>query len=323
MRDAACCRELGAERAKLAKYKAGQILTEFKVLREALVEHLEANVTLSTAEHKVIFEFIEMGAQDAVDVFSANVPSQRELQQALEMRDEFLSVASHELKTPLSVLRLQLQLIQRQAVKNSTLVLNSQQLVEKLKLPLHHVDRLVEMLDRLLDLSRIRTNRLRLEVTAVDLCGLTQDVVTRLRPVAEARGSQIHIQQCQPIIAYVDAIRIEQVITNLLTNALKYGAGKPVSVQIASSGERATLQVQDQGIGISEDDLPRIFERFERATATGQKESLGLGLFITREIIQAHHGFIRAESEVGHGSMFEIELPLRELDTSVNQQLDE
>jgi signal transduction histidine kinase len=156
-------------------------------------------------------------------------------------------------------------------------------------------------------------------MTAVDLCGLVHDVAARMSLEAKSCGAEIQVGPCETLVAYADPVRMEQVMINLISNALKYGKGRPVEVRLSSDGapdaeRRAILSVKDQGIGISKEDLTRVFERFERATQHEAGQSLGLGLFITREIIEAHHGTIRVESELGQGSMFEVALPLSQVE---------
>jgi signal transduction histidine kinase len=124
-------------------------------------------------------------------------------------------------------------------------------------------------------------------------------------------GSELRLEASEPVVGYVDQIRIEQVMTNLISNAIKYGAGKPIAIELTGNGEEAKLTVRDQGIGIAPEAQERIFNRFERATQARAGESLGLGLFITREIVYAHGGEIQVSSEPGKGSTFTVRIPLK------------
>jgi signal transduction histidine kinase len=162
----------------------------------------------------------------------------------------------------------------------------------------------------MLDLSRAQTGRLVLTREPVDLTSLVRDVVGRLGELAERAGCKLHVQTASHLWGQWDRLRIEQVATNLLTNALKYGAGKPVRVVADVDGCSARLSVSDQGIGISEADQQRVFEAFERATGLHQAQSLGLGLYLVREIVRAHGGRVDLHSRPGSGTTFVVELPI-------------
>lgn len=235
--------------------------------------------------------------------------TEEELAQALRHRDELLSVASHELRTPMSALLLQLQLMERLAARRPDGSLGAEDLARSLPSAIRQAKRVGEMLGRLLDLSRLRTGRFNLDVGTVELCSLVHDILGRMRPQAEQAGSPLQFVDCTEIFVYGDAMRLEQVLTNLLTNAVKYGRGKPIEVALERRGEDAVISVRDQGMGIAAEDQARIFERFERATSEQKQESLGLGLFISREIVKAHHGRIEVVSQPGQGATFRVVLP--------------
>jgi PAS domain S-box-containing protein len=228
----------------------------------------------------------------------------REAQEAIRLRDEFLSIASHELKTPLTSLRLQLSLIQRNMGAES-----QERLQPKVVGAHRQVDRLSGLVDTLLDVSRIATGRIALERTEVDLCLMAREAVERLREVFEQAGSPVHLHADAPVLGWWDTLRLDQVLVNLLTNAAKYGQGRPISIRVEADAERARFIVQDEGIGIPPDALPRLFGRFERAVSTRHYGGLGLGLFISREIVQAHGGRIEVRSQPGAGSTFVVDLP--------------
>jgi signal transduction histidine kinase len=169
--------------------------------------------------------------------------------------------------------------------------------------------RLSRLLDDLLDVSRITAQRMKLEPEEVDLCDVVRDGAARYGEDARRAGSAIELDTQGPARGRWDRLRIEQVVTNLVSNAIKYGGGKPIQVRVEVEPRRARVIVRDQGIGIAPDDLPRIFQPFERASATGRAVSLGLGLFISRYLVEAHGGTIRVESRPGAGSTFTVELP--------------
>jgi PAS domain S-box-containing protein len=239
----------------------------------------------------------------------------RQAHDAVLLRDEFLGIASHELKTPLTPLRLKLQSLQRQvsdSMLNGT-ALPADRLFDSLDVALRQVRKLTDLVDNLLDVSRISAGRLRLELEEVDLSSVAAELLSRFAPSAEKLGCALELHAPEPVFGRWDRLRVEQVVTNLLTNALKYGAGRPVVVHVEEDGERARLTVKDHGIGIAEEDLGRIFERFERAVSDRHYGGLGLGLYITRQIVEAFGGTVRVSSRSGEGSTFTLELPRGQL----------
>jgi PAS domain S-box-containing protein len=233
------------------------------------------------------------------------------LQEALKTRDHFLSMASHELKTPLTSLMLLSQILMRNI--NFKKQFAQEKLVAFALQTNELVNRLTHLIDDMLDVSRIKSGKLSLNKTACDLGGVVLDVVTRMSTLFEATGADLPALTLMPgVLGMWDRFRLEQVIGNLLTNALRYGRGKQISVSVSKQNGTAVLAVKDLGYGINKEDLFRIFERHERATNTSGVSGLGLGLFISREILESHGGRIWAESEVGHGSTFYVTLPLEE-----------
>jgi signal transduction histidine kinase len=227
-----------------------------------------------------------------------------ERRRAVQLRDEFISIASHELNTPLTTLKLQLELLLRRAPlpDGAPAPARTAELLHR------QVDRLTQLVGQLLDVSRIGAGRLELESQDVDLVELVRDVAAHFSApgVPEIRLSL----PGSAVVGRWDRMRIEQVVTNLISNAIKYGGGKPLSVELGAADGRARLAVRDEGEGIARADHERIFGRFERATAPGGIPGLGLGLYIARENVAAHGGTIRVESEPGQGATFIVELPL-------------
>jgi signal transduction histidine kinase len=223
--------------------------------------------------------------------------------EAIRARDDFLSVAGHELRTPLGALVLQTEFMLGAADPFTA--------VRERSAPvLRSVRRLAKLADELLDVARIRGGRLRLELEPVELGSLVREVAPR---TAEGLGrplSDLQIIAPVPVEGQWDPLRLEQVVSNLVSNACKYGAGKPIQVSVGRGPAGAELVVRDHGIGMSSADQSRIFERFERAVNAHEHAGLGLGLWITRQVVHAHGGQIAVRSELGQGSEFSVQLPL-------------
>jgi PAS domain S-box-containing protein len=226
----------------------------------------------------------------------------QELKLAIRARDEFLSIASHELRTPLTALKLRVQgLLQGKSLDDK--------LRKRLESASRQTERLERLIDNLLDVSRITTGHLELEPEEIDLVEVVGDVVERHRDEATQNGSRIEIESIAQASGLWDRMRVEQVVTNLISNAVKYGDGKPISVTIRADNEFAEVSVKDNGIGIAAADLERIFAQFERAATRRTYGGLGMGLYIARQIVTAHGGSVRVESELGQGSTFSVSLP--------------
>jgi signal transduction histidine kinase len=240
--------------------------------------------------------------------------SERQLRSAVQVRDDFLLVASHELKTPLTPLLLELasaaKLVRNHpgapAAEGLPLPL---QLERKLNKAIGHVERFRMLVDRLLDATRMTSGEFPLCPVPLDLRESALAVVDRLREGIERSGSELQVT-AEPVVGFWDAAGVETVITNLLVNAGKYGSGKPIEVVVHRSGDSATLTVKDHGIGIAPEDQARIFGRFERAVSVEHYGGFGVGLWVVKRVIDAHGGSIAVESAVGQGSTFRVSLPL-------------
>jgi PAS domain S-box-containing protein len=233
----------------------------------------------------------------------------REAVAAIRARDEFLSVASHELRTPLSTLQLQIQMLLQPPRRSPQVVLSREQMQPKLEMASKQIERLTRLIEELMDVSRITAGRLRLEREQIDLAAVVRDVVGRLAEEASRTHSAIEVRAATPVVGMWDLIRMEQVITNLLNNAFKFGRGKPIEITVEERGSAGRLVVVDHGIGIAPEDVERIFQRYEQATSSHAIGGLGLGLYIARQIVEAHGGTIRVDSQRGAGSTFTIDLP--------------
>ncbi len=245
---------------------------------------------------------------------NTDITAQREtearLKEALRARDEFLSIASHELKTPLTSMKMQLQMTQRHIARGDPGAYEPRRVDRLVEQASRQLARLGRLVDDMLDIARIRTGRLVIEPSQVDAVELTREVLERLGPHLAEAGTPARLEAPERLEAEWDRFRIEQVVTNLLTNAMRYGDHKPVVVTLRSLGERILLSVRDEGIGLARESQERIFNRFERAISASDVSGLGLGLFISRQIVEAHGGRIWVESDgPGHGATFFVELP--------------
>ena len=234
---------------------------------------------------------------------------ERALRAALGMRDEFLSIASHELRTPLAALSLQVAGLERALSKRTGGGEENQRELHRAGRAMGQVERLTRIVDNLFDVSQITAGRLQLSRESFDLCEAVRAVVSGLSDQAARAGVSVSVNAPEPVTGHWDRFRLEQVITNLLTNAFKYGAGKPVEVSLDASDTHARLRVRDQGSGIAPEAVERIFERFERFASGHHQKSMGVGLYIARQVIDAHAGVVRVEETSASGSTFIVELP--------------
>jgi signal transduction histidine kinase len=242
------------------------------------------------------------------------------LRQAIEVRDEFLLIASHELKTPLTSLLLQLQRLERVLEADDRVHEKPSAGHQKLDLVLRLADRMSVLVEHLLDVSRVTFGQLRIHRTEVDLCKLLGKSVEEISEVAARERSEVRINAPEHLIGSWDPDRISMVVTNLLANALKYGSGHPVDVLLEDRGETALIRMRDRGIGIAPEDQARIFGRFERAASSRHFGGFGVGLWLSRQIIEAHGGSIRLQSEPAKGSTFEVELPKTDIGQHQGEQ---
>jgi signal transduction histidine kinase len=228
-----------------------------------------------------------------------------ELAEALRTRDEFLSIASHELRNPLNALQLQVASLQR-AAERATGSLAPEWVFNRLKKVREQVVRLGKLIDTFLEVSKITAGKLELEVQKLDFATVVRGAVEQSK---HESPSLLLLRAPDSIPGCSDPLRLEQVVANLLSNAIRYGAGQPIEVSVAAQGDRVLLQVSDCGIGIAPEVVSRIFDRFERATPIRKFGGLGLGLWMNKQIVEALHGRISVESTPGRGSTFTVDLP--------------
>lgn len=233
------------------------------------------------------------------------------LKKALRSRDEFLSICSHELKTPLTSLKMQIQIIDRlREKKGDEVAFSVENMTKFMGQADRSVERIIHLVNDMLDISRVTTGRLSLNLEKVQLDKLAGEVVERLSTFMEMAECEVTLKIETPVAGLWDKFRIEQVITNLLTNAAKYAHGSPVIVRVYQEGRFGIVDVQDFGPGITRENQEKIFERFERLTNSDSITGLGLGLYISRQITELHHGKLTVQSEPGSGTTFTLKLPL-------------
>jgi two-component system sensor kinase FixL len=230
----------------------------------------------------------------------------QEVSNTVRLHDVFLATAAHELRTPLTALRLQVQNLLHRVSSGAGLTVEV--LTTKLQASVRQTERLHALINLLLDVSRMTVGRIELRRSSVDLAELTRDILARSADELTAGGIEVTLN-AEPVTGDWDVARLEQVVGNLLSNALKYGNRKPVHLEVRREGAFALLAVTDTGLGVPASEHRRIFERFERAHSGGHS-GMGLGLWIVREIVDAHGGSIELASVPDEGSTFTVRLPL-------------
>lgn len=262
--------------------------------------HYYSEVDLALAE--------ELASRSSIAVENARL--YRESLRSIQLREDFISIASHELRTPLTPLKMQIFLLQRHLKSEAPHLPKGATLLQVLESSDRQLERLTKLVEDLLDVSRITRGRLTLNREECDLEEIVRDVTDRYKTELASSKCSLQLELEPNVKGSWDRLRIDQVVVNLLTNSMKYGAGKPIVVQAKKGEKTAKLVIRDFGIGITKKDQERIFQRFERAVPITTYGGLGLGLFIVRQIIAAHDGSIRVESEPEKGATFTVELPL-------------
>lgn len=284
------------EEAAVAAMKAGahDFFAKGKVARlSAAIEREVAEASTRRARRRVEAE----NAQLLVD-----------LQRALNVRDEFLALASHELRTPLTVLRLQVDALAR---SSATGMNASGWRAERVALLQRQVGRFAALVDRLLDVTELGSGAVHLVPAEVDLQQVVLDVVERSRDWMDESGCSYTLEPMDSVTGWWDPVRLDGIVTNLLANAVKYGAGKPVRISVERKGDRARLSVRDEGIGMSLEEQAALFQKFARVAPPDNYGGLGLGLWIVDRLARAHGGNVQIDSRKGEGATFTVDLPAR------------
>ena len=249
------------------------------------------------------------------DLLLAEVQATKtELQRTLTMRDEFMSMVAHELRTPLGVMSLEILMRQHRLERRDTAAFDAAHLATMFAKDARQIRSMTRLIEDMLDISRIQHGKLSIRLETTDLSALVRRVVDDFCEQGHPNAFSMQVQD--GITGRWDAFRIEQVLINLLSNAIRYGEGQPIEVSLVrkgtGAGSEARMTVRDHGLGIGADDRQRIFEQFVRLDEQGKSPGMGLGLYITQHFVEAHGGSITVESELGQGSTFTVSLPIVE-----------
>ena len=272
-----------------------KVFVELYRQRKALDHQVQA-LARSQQEQQLLLEQLQVARGD--------------LERAVRMRDDFMSIVSHEMRTPLNGLILETQLRKLHLAKNNADAFTLDKMRAMVERDERQINSLIRLIEDMLDVSRIRTGKLSINPSRFNLTQLVGGLVENFAAQAAAAGSVIELETGGLMEGIWDEFRIEQVIANLLSNALRYGAKRPVQVRVLEDGGMACVEVRDQGIGISPANQQRIFQQFERVASNHSVAGLGLGLYISEQIVLAHEGRITVHSAEGEGATFRVYLPL-------------
>ncbi|EPJ92976.1 response regulator receiver Signal transduction histidine kinase [Pseudomonas psychrophila] len=255
-------------------------------------------------------EALEQSRREQETLLAQLQLTQVELERAVRMRDDFMSIVSHEVRTPLNGLILETQLRKMHLARDNAAAFTMEKMHAMVDRDERQILSLIRLIEDMLDVSRIRTGKLSIRPAEFDLARTVDRLLENFSAQISAAQSSVNFTAEYPVVGQWDEFRIEQVISNLLTNALRYGANKPIDVTVYIEGDQAVVDVRDQGIGISQENQQRVFQQFERVSASQVAAGLGLGLFISEQIVAAHSGTISVRSELGEGALFRVCLPL-------------
>ena len=255
-------------------------------------------------------EALEQSRREQETLLAQLQLTQVELEHAVRMRDDFMSIVSHEVRTPLNGLILETQLRKMHLARDNAAAFTMDKMQAMVERDERQIQSLIRLIEDMLDVSRIRTGKLSIRPGQFDLAQTVAQLLESFSAQISAAQSSVNFTAEQPVVGQWDEFRIEQVISNLLTNALRYGAKKPIDVSVYIESGQAVVDVRDQGIGISEENQQRVFQQFERVSSSHVIAGLGLGLFISEQIVAAHSGTISVQSALGEGALFRVCLPL-------------
>ena len=257
-------------------------------------------------------EALEQARREQEALLQQLQSTQSELEQAVRMRDDFMSIVAHEVRTPLNGLILETQLRKMHLARDNASAFTLDKMHAMVDRDERQIKSLIRLIEDMLDVSRIRTGKLSIRPNRFDLVQLVSNLLQNFAQQIDAAETEVLFTAPEPVEGHWDEFRIEQVVSNLITNALRYGGRSPVKVRVYREGDEARIEVEDNGIGISAENQKRIFQQFERVSAKTVVAGLGLGLFISEQIVAAHGGSIVVESEINEGALFRVCLPIEE-----------
>jgi signal transduction histidine kinase len=232
------------------------------------------------------------------------------LRHEIELRDAFIAAAAHELRNPLSPVYMQLEHL-KAAIGSASSEISRPWLIAQLEAMTGRFDRFLDTLNRLLDASQLGEGRVALQLESCDLVEVVRTAVSYAHRELQAAGCAVDLAGPSDLVGWWDRVRLEQIVSNLVSNAARYGAGRPIRIRIHQRGELALVEVRDHGIGIAREDQHRIFQRFERARNVGRSSGFGVGLWVVAELCRVMGGTVEVASELGNGATFTVSLPLR------------
>jgi signal transduction histidine kinase len=287
-------------------YETGAVDFLYKPLDIAAVKS-KVNVFVALCQQRVeVKRQVEALEQSRRDLRA----TQAELERAVQMRDDFMSMVAHELRTPLNTLFLETQMREMQLNKGNLAAFSEENLRKMVARDGRQIQSMIRLINDMVDVSRIRSGKLSIRPAETELAALLTRIVSDLAQRTEAAGGTIELDAPNEVAGVWDEFRVEQIIINLLTNALRYGGSKPVTITLKRRDDWAEIVVRDQGVGISAEDQLRIFKPFERAGTKDVREGLGLGLYIARQLAESHGGTLDVDSAPDQGAAFRLALPL-------------
>lgn len=300
-------------------YESGAVDFLYKPLD---VDAVKSKVNVFVALHQQRLETqrqvmaLEQSRKEQETLLHQLQQTQEQLEQSILMRDNFMSMVAHELRTPLNTLFLDVQVRTLQLERDNLAAFSKPELLKMTERDRRQIKNMIRLIDDMLDLSRISSDKLSIRPVETDLSELLERLVHDFTPQAQSAGYQLRLDILDRVEGKWDAFRLEQIIVNLLTNAMRYGNGNPITLTLHQQGNTAVVAVRDQGHGISPEDQERIFQAFERGQGNQVKSGLGLGLYIAQQLAEAHAGSIAVQSTLNAGSTFTLSLPL------VSQQVE-
>jgi signal transduction histidine kinase len=298
-------------------YRKTQQLERLNHELEQRVEERTAELHRRAEELEVLNAELARSNQERQELLERERAARAEAEMAVQLREQFIAIASHELKTPLTALMGFGQLFQTRVQRSGTLSERDSQSLDRI---LEQANRLHRMINALLDVSRIEQGRLGLERELLDLCALARHAAAEIQTMSSQQHIDLQIPDA-PLWLTGDSLRLEQVLYNLLGNAMKYSPhGGTITLSIAEQDNTVVIAIHDQGMGIPADDLPHLFERFYRASnvSVDNISGVGIGLYVVKEIVSLHGGTVTIQSEEGQGSTFTIRLPRDTIPSSLD-----